>query len=244
MNTLQDNDLAVGFSSPPERTRAIYRRLMERDYPGVVALAQIALRADPNDRFAAIAGSAAMAFCECAAARLANEFPPLETIPAPTTDTSPAPAPESSIRVVSGAVFSAPVVETPADVVAEMGRCFLASDYPMALTLAELVLSEQPDHGLASALATECRALRKRGSSIPVCNSSVREVIEIIEEGDPRGTAVLRRVDGHSSVAEIARASELTPREALRVFDEFVATGVLRLDPPPTEDEPLSRSGT
>jgi hypothetical protein len=208
----------------------MYRRFMDGDFAGAIDLARNVLRENPSDAVAAaIAGNAA--------SRLVDRDHPdpvgevHDTLPAPRPDTTPAPTPNTSVAVIPDTPLPSSAtcnVAQEGDVVGQMATCFLTGDFPRALALAERVLSETPEHALASALAFECRALVERGSSIPVRISS----IDAIDSEDRRSRTVLALVDGQASVAEIAKASDLAPLEALKLLDEFVAMGVLRLEPP------------
>jgi hypothetical protein len=189
--------------------REMYRRLMQSDYPGALELARNALVEDPEDQVARVI----VAHCDHEA-----------TVPSPRPDDT------AEVMVAGGE----PGQSDPPDANREMVRCFLQSQYPRALALAELVLCDTPDDPLASAIALECRTLLERGSSIPVRTAMLDDRID---PDDRHGIALLRLVDGSSSVQEIAEASELAPREAIRLIEEFVELGVLRLDPPlPLDD--------
>jgi hypothetical protein len=212
----------------------MYRRLMQGDYSGAIDHAREALRTDPGDEFArAVTRAATTRLVDLAppgAGELSSAAARHDTIPAPPHDTIPAPKPEVSVETVlemPTELRATRVVEGSAKAVGEMTRCFLTSDYPTALTFAELILYDVPEHPLASAIAFECRALLARGSSVPVRTASQGN----IDPSDPRTSQLLTLVDGRSTLAEIAKASDLAPLEALRLIDEFVAIGVLRIEP-------------
>jgi hypothetical protein len=222
------------FAALPDAPREMYRRFRQSDYPGAIDLARGTLRANPADELA-------QAVARAATTRLVDRARPgggepshaaerQDTLPGPRPDTVPAPRPDVSTEAALEACTepaATRVREGCAHTVGEMTRCFLTSDYPSALTLADHILSEVPDHPLAAAVAFECRAMLARGSSIPVRTAPP----ESVDSSDPHTSQLLRLVDGRTTLADIAKASDLAPLEALRLVDEFVAAGVLRLEP-------------
>jgi hypothetical protein len=222
------------LSALPDAPREMYRRFRRSDYPGAIDLARGTLRANPADELA-------QAVVRAATTRLVDRARPggyepssrderHDTIPAPRPDTIPAPRPDTSTEAALEACTepgATRVGEGCAHAVGEMTRCFLTSDYPSALTLADHILSEVPEHPLASAIAFECRAMLARGSSIPVRTAPP----DSVDSSDPHTSQLLMLVDGRTTLADIAKASDLAPLEALRLIDEFVASGVLRLEP-------------
>jgi hypothetical protein len=105
-----------------------------------------------------------------------------------------------------------------------MARSFLDSDYPAALALAEQVLSARPDDAMARAIAHECQVIMEIGPSVPV-----RQIVSA-EPFDDRTASVLLLVDGRMTVEEIVYSSGLGPLETVRVIEELVEGGVLRLE--------------
>jgi hypothetical protein len=118
----------------------------------------------------------------------------------------------------------------------DMARAFLDSDYPRALSLARVVLTESPGDVMAEAIAKECGIMHKLAMSIPVRVALWDDRVDATEDGV--AASLLSLVDGRTSVAEIAAQSGLAPAEAVRLIEEFVASGLLRLHAPDPFDAP------
>jgi hypothetical protein len=112
---------------------------------------------------------------------------------------------------------------TKEDTSRAMARAFLDSDYPEALAFAEQVLFLAPQDSMARRVAHECRVIMEIGAAVPVRQSLSAEPFD-------DGTAsVLMLVDGRMTVHEIVFTSGLEPLETVRVIEELVEKGVLRL---------------
>ena len=137
-----------------------------------------------------------------------------------------APAPEAS------ATEDTLDVETVETIGREMYSCYLASDFPEALVLAERVLAEQPDHALAQLVAEKCRE-RLQPSSRALSPSSVlrlkfSELERQAKHIDITSSVVLGHVDGVSDVATVAALTGLGA-EAVDRLHALVDLGVLEV---------------
>jgi CRP-like cAMP-binding protein len=84
---------------------------------------------------------------------------------------------------------------------------------------------------MAEAIAKECGTMNKLAASIPVRVAMWDDRVDATEDGV--AASILSLVDGRATVAEIAEQSGLAPAEAVKLIEDFVASGVLRLDPAP-----------
>ena len=163
-----------------------------------------------------------MAAAAAAAARAAELAPDSPR----TTGVPTAPAPNVS------ATDDTLDVETVETIGREMYGCYLASDFPEALVLAERVLQEQPDHALAQVVAEKCRE-RLQPSSRALSPSSVlrlkfAELERQAKHIDVKSSVVLGHVDGVSDVATVAALTGLGA-EALDRLHALVDLGVLEV---------------
>lgn len=138
--------------------------------------------------------------------------------------TAPAPNSSGADRMLD--------VETVETIGREMYGCYLASDFPSALVLAERVLKEQPDHALAQVVAEKCRE-RLQPSSRALSPSSVlrlkfAELERQARHIDVKSSVVLGHVDGVSDVATVAALTGLGT-EALDRLHALVDLGVLEV---------------
>jgi hypothetical protein len=109
---------------------------------------------------------------------------------------------------------------------------YLASDYPSALALAELLLVSQPDHALAHLVAEQCRTILSPTSSGTVLQlGSVLRLKEGVHalELDSKSSLVLGHVDGVSDAATVAAASGLSDAEAFEQLTALLDLGVLEV---------------
>jgi hypothetical protein len=236
----------------------MYQRLLESDYPAAIALAKKALDVNPDDRDA----QTVLARAETEMRRDTTPVPSpeesgleleaLEDIARSierqanrTTEQEPvdeieeldAYELEDDEADDTGEVTPLRSITAPTRLVSdgatarEMARAFLDSNYPRALELAHAVLVDEPGDVMAEAIAKECGAMNKVASSIPVRVTLWDDRVDASEDGV--AASVLSLVDGRTTVAEIAEQSGLAPAEAVRLIEEFVASGILRLDPAP-----------
>ncbi len=123
-------------------------------------------------------------------------------------------------------------VETVETIGREMYGCYLESDFPAALVLAERVLREQPEHALAQLVADKCRE-RLHPSSRALSPSSVlrlkfAELERQAKHIDVKSSVVLGHVDGISDAATVAALTGLGP-EAFDRLHALVNLGVLEV---------------
>jgi len=115
----------------------------------------------------------------------------------------------------------------------EMYGCYLASDFPEALVLAERVLQAEPEHALAQLVLEKCRE-RLQPSARTLSPSSVLrlKIAELERQSkhiDPTSSFVLGHIDGISDAATVAALTGLPNTEALERLHALVDLGVLEV---------------
>jgi hypothetical protein len=115
----------------------------------------------------------------------------------------------------------------------EMYGCYLASDFPEALVLAERVLERQPEHALAQLVLKECKE-RLEPSMRALSPSSVlrlkfAELERQSKHIDPTSSFVLGHIDGISDAATVAALTGLPGPEALERLHALLDLGVLEV---------------
>lgn len=124
-------------------------------------------------------------------------------------------------------------LDDPVAVGREMYGCYLASDFPAALVLAERVLAAEPDHALAQLVADRCRerlapsAGTLRPSS--VLRLKMAELERHMLEIDPTSSVVLGHIDGISDAATEAALTGLPSAEALDRLHALLDMGVVEV---------------
>ena len=115
----------------------------------------------------------------------------------------------------------------------EMYGCYLASEFPSALVLAERVLEREPTHALAQLVATQCRERLQPSARTLSPSSVLRLKAAALEQNvrhiDATSTFVLGHVDGISNAATVAALSGLPDTEALNRLHALVDLGVLEV---------------
>ena len=142
-----------------------------------------------------------------------------------TVPTPPAPQVDGTDATVDA--------ETAETIGREMYGCYLASDFPEALVLAERVLAHEPDHALAQLVAERCRE-RLQPSARALSPSSVLrlklgELERHASHIDPTSSFVLGHIDGVSDAATVAALTGLPGAEALDRLHALVDLGVLEV---------------
>ncbi len=124
-------------------------------------------------------------------------------------------------------------VENTETIGREMYGCYLASDFPEALVLAERVLAQQPDHALAQLVAEKCRERLQPSSRALSPSSVLRLKFAALERHskhiDATSSFVLGHIDGISDAATVAALSGLPGTEALDRLHALVDLGVLEV---------------
>jgi hypothetical protein len=115
----------------------------------------------------------------------------------------------------------------------EMYGCYLASDFPEALVLAERVLEREPDHALAQLVLKQCKE-RLEPSARTLSPSSVLRLkfAELERQSrhiDPTSSFVLGHIDGISDAATVAALTGLPGGEALSRLHALLDLGVLEV---------------
>ncbi len=122
-----------------------------------------------------------------------------------------------------------------------MYGCYLSSDYPEALVLAERVLEREPDHALAQLVVDGCRdklALPADGrrlspSSVLRLTKQPFELVELVASGeltaDSASQAVLDHIDGVSNVTIVAELAGVPRPEALHRLHALLDLGLLEV---------------
>lgn len=197
-------------TAAPPFDPASYARIVEE---------HVSLASSPRDVPRVLADAAA------AAARAAPRSAPSPEVQrrsgAPTV-----PAPEVK------EAFDALDVESIETIGREMYGCYLASDFPGALVLAERVLREQPDHALAQLVLDKCherlQPSRRALSPSSVLRLKFAELERQARHIDVKSSVVLGHVDGVSDVATVAALTGLGT-EALDRLYALVDLGVLEI---------------
>jgi hypothetical protein len=129
-----------------------------------------------------------------------------------------------------------PIVITDASEVETLARAmyssYLESNFPEALVLAEHVVDKQPDHALAQAVVTRCKAVLGDEDTRLQPSSVVRlkPGIEADDLGvDERSLVVLAHVDGVTDAATVAELAGMTRIETLEHLHALLDDGILEL---------------
>jgi hypothetical protein len=124
-------------------------------------------------------------------------------------------------------------LEDPETVGREMYGCYLASDFPEALVLAERVLEHDPDHALAQLVADKCRERLTPNvrtlSPSSVLRLKIAELERQASHIDATSSFVLGHIDGVSDAATVAALTGLPGAEALDRLHALVDLGVLEV---------------
>lgn len=124
-------------------------------------------------------------------------------------------------------------VESVETIGREMYGCYLASDFPEALVLAERVLEAEPEHALAQLVAEKCRERLQPNVRTLSPSSVLRLKIAELERQsrhiDPTSSFVLGHIDGISDAATVAALTGLPNTEALARLHALVDLGVLEV---------------
>lgn len=147
-----------------------------------------------------------------------------------TTAASTIPSPPPRADDASDETLDSMNVETAGR---EMYSCYLESDFPAALVLAERVLSLDAEHSLAQLVAERCRE-RMRPTRVTLRPSSVlrrrpSELERYARDIDPASSLVLHHIDGVTDAATVAELSGLSGGEALERIVALVDLGVLEV---------------
>ena len=115
----------------------------------------------------------------------------------------------------------------------EMYGCYLASDFPAALVLAERVLALQPDHALARLVLDRCHERLTPAARTLSPSSVLRLKMAELERQsmhiDATSSFVLGHIDGISDAATVAALTGLPNMEALQRLHALVDLGVLEV---------------
>jgi len=122
-----------------------------------------------------------------------------------------------------------------------MYGCYLSSDYPEALVLAERVLDREPDHALAKLVVDGCREKlaspadghRLSPSSVLRLKKQPFDLVELVAAGglpsDLTSQAVLDHIDGVSNVTVVAELAGVPRPEALHRLHALLDLGLLEV---------------
>ena len=132
---------------------------------------------------------------------------------------------------------AAPVMITEASEVDTLARAmyasYLESNFPEALVLAEHVVEKQPDHALAQAVVTRCKAVLGDPEQPRLEPSSVVRLKPGVEADalgvDARSLVVLAHVDGVIDAATVAQLAGMTRVETLEHLHALLDEGILEV---------------
>lgn len=114
-----------------------------------------------------------------------------------------------------------------------MYASYLESNFPEALVLAEHVVEQQPDHALAHAVVTRCKAVLGDSEPARLDPSSVVRLKPGVEAGalgvDARSLVVLAHIDGVIDAATVAQLAGLSRVETLEHLHALLDEGVLEV---------------
>jgi len=138
-------------------------------------------------------------------------------------------------KTMAAAAPTAPPPE--ADEVEGLARAmyssYLESNFPEALVLAEHVVEKQPDHALAQAVVTRCKAVLGDSEPSKLQPSSVVRLKPGVEADglavDARSLVVLAHVDGVIDAATVAQLAGISRVEALEHLHALLDEGILEV---------------
>ena len=114
-----------------------------------------------------------------------------------------------------------------------MYASYLESNFPEALVLAEHVVEKQPDHALAQAVVTRCKAVLGDDDEKRLQPSSVVRLKPGLEADslgvDARSLVVLAHVDGVIDAAMVAQLAGMTRVETLEHLHALLDEGILEV---------------
>jgi hypothetical protein len=115
-----------------------------------------------------------------------------------------------------------------------MYASYLESNFPEALVLAEHVVEKQPDHALAQAVVTRCKAVLGDDAQQPRLEPSsvVRLKPGVAAEAlgvDGRSLVVLAHVDGVIDAATVAQLAGMSRVETLEHLHALLDEGILEV---------------
>jgi hypothetical protein len=114
-----------------------------------------------------------------------------------------------------------------------MYASYLESNFPEALVLAEHVVEQAPDHALAQAVVTRCKAVLGDNSQKRLHPSSVVRLKPGLEAEslgvDDRSLVVLAHVDGVIDAATVAELAGMTRIETLEHLHALLDEGILEV---------------
>jgi hypothetical protein len=132
---------------------------------------------------------------------------------------------------------AAPVVLDGASEIETLARAmyssYLESNFPEALVLAEHVVEQQPDHALAHAVVTRCKAVLGDDTQPRLHPSSVVRLKDGVEADalgvDSRSLVVLAHVDGVIDAATVAQLAGMSRVETLEHLHALLDEGLLEV---------------
>jgi hypothetical protein len=153
-----------------------------------------------------------------------------------TRDPRDTPRTMTAMTPIAQGTGPAPSVgESMATIGRAMYGCYLSSDYPEALVLAERVLEREPDHALAQLVIAGCRERLDPSEAPRLLPSSVLRLkrvfdsVESVELDRQESAAVLGHVDGIASVSMVAALAGIPRPEALDRLHALLAIGVVEV---------------
>jgi hypothetical protein len=169
-----------------------------------------------------------------AAAAAAAAESELEEPASDTPRTMTAPTPPANIPASANASLDATLdLENAETVGREMYGCYLASDFPEAMVLAERVLAREPEHTLAQLVLEKCRErLGTKGRTLSPSSVLRLKFAELERQSshiDPTSSFVLGHIDGISDAATVAALTGLGKTEALARLHALLDLGVLEV---------------
>jgi hypothetical protein len=125
------------------------------------------------------------------------------------------------------------IAEAWAEVYAQMKRAFFVRDYGRAVDLGERFVERHPQHADAKLFVEECRTLLEHqlAKQLPLERAVVLRVpLEQLEGLDPRKAFLLSRVDGRTSIDDLADLAPMPRSEALRMIAVAIEEGLLDVE--------------
>jgi hypothetical protein len=149
------------------------------------------------------------------------------------------PEPDSAsalLRTIDDAADPRSTQRTSDDRTAAMRECFAFGDYAGALTMADLILTAQPDNLLAREFRTNCRATLEDVYAFRLGPLDRIPVIAMVPEQtgnrafDDRIGVLLPLIDGSSTLEAIVDVCGIPRLDALRALHDLVQRGVVAFE--------------
>jgi hypothetical protein len=168
-----------------------------------------------------------------------SERPPLSEPTATRRSQLKEPEPDSAsalLRTIDDSADPRSTRRTSDDRITAMRECFAFGDYVGALTMADLILTAQPDNLLAREFRTNCRVALEDVYAFRLGPLDRVPVVAIVREQtgnraiDGRIGFLLSLIDGASTLEAILDVCALPRLDALRILHDLVQRGTVTFE--------------